>query len=280
VKQGLQELGWVDGSTVHVDVRWAAGNPERMRMFAQDLISQQSEVIVAHGTPVTRALQRATQTIPIVFVTVSDPVGEGYVASLSRPGGNLTGFLFAEAEMGGKWLELLKEIAPDTKRAAIMSNPDTAPGRGTYYLRSFEAAARSLKVELVSTLVHGPDEIEAAMASLGREQGSGLTFGADPFMLVHRRLIISTAAQNHIPVVYYLVVFVTEVGLISYGPDIADVFRRAGSYVDRILRGEKPGELAVQVPVKFLMAINLKTAKALGLEVPWQLQQLADEVIE
>jgi putative ABC transport system substrate-binding protein len=278
--QALQELGWTDGRNVQFDVRWGASNVERNKTFAKELVSLQPDVILSHGTPVTAAFQRETRTIPIVFVTVADPVGAGYVASLPRPGGNLTGFIFTEGGMGGKWLELLKEIAPSVKRAAILFNPDTAPGRGSYYLPSFEAAAKTLKVEPIAAPVHTDAEIEKVIASLGREPGGGLVAGGDVFTVAHRRPIITEAARNSVPAVYFTPVFAREGGLLVYGPDNADIFRRAAPYVDRILRGANPADLPVQVPTKFLMAINVKTARALGLTVPLIMQMTADELID
>jgi len=229
---------------------------------------------------VTAALRRETHAIPIVFGAVADPVGEGFVESLSRPGGNITGFLFSEAGMGGKWLELLKEIAPSVKRAAMIFNPDTAPGRGSHYLPSFEAAGQSLKVEPITEPVHNEAEIEAVVTKLGYKQESGLVVIGDSFLVSHRKPIILAAAKNKVPAVYFHAAFARDGGLISYGPDNADIFRRAASYVDRILRGANPAELPVQVPIQFETVINLKTAKALGLDVPLHLQQLADGVIE
>jgi ABC-type uncharacterized transport system substrate-binding protein len=278
--RAFQELGWTDGRNVQMDVRWGASIFERQRMFAKELVSLHPDVILAHGTPVTAALQRETRTIPIVFGAVADPVGEGFVESLPRPGGNITGFIFTEGEMGGKWLELLKEIAPSVKRAATIFNPDTAPGRGSYYLPSFEAAARSLKVEPITLPVRSDTEIETAITSLGRKPGSGFVAIGDSFLVANRGPIILAAARNNVPAVYFHASFARDGGLFSYGPDNADIFRRAASYVDRILRGAKPAELPVQVPTKFERVINLKTAKAIGLDVPMHLQQLADEVIE
>ncbi|MBV8139470.1 MAG: ABC transporter substrate-binding protein, partial [Deltaproteobacteria bacterium] len=278
--QGLQELGWTDGRNARIDVRWAAGSGDRMRVFAKELVDLQPHVILSNTTPVTAALQRATQTIPIVFVVVSDPVGDGFVASLAHPGRNLTGFIYTEAEMGGKWLELLKEIAPGIKRAAIMFNPDTAPGQGSYYLPSFEAAARSLQVEPITAPVHSEVEIEAGIVSLGREPGGGLIAMGDSFMWGRRSSAILAAARNNVPAIYPGAVCARDGGLLSYSPDIGDIFRRATPYVDRILRGANPASLPVQNPVKFELVINLKTAKALGLDVPFQFQQRADEVIE
>jgi putative ABC transport system substrate-binding protein len=278
--QELQRLGWIDGRNARIDVRWAAGNVGRMQTFATELVGLQPDVILAHGTPVTAALQRETRAIPIVFVTVADPVGQSFVASLRRPGGNITGFVFTEAAMGGKWLELLKEIAPSVKRAAIMFNPDTAPGGGSYYLPSFEEAGRLLKVEPITAPVHNVAEIETSITSLAREPGSGLVAGGDAFMVVNRAPTILLAARNNVPAIYFNSSFVRDGGLLSYGPHFGDIFLRAAPYVDRILKGEKPADLPVQVPTKFELAINLKTANALGINVPMHLQQRADEVIE
>jgi putative ABC transport system substrate-binding protein len=238
------------------------------------------EMILAATTPATAALQWETRTIPIVFVSVSDPVGEGFVASLRRPGGNLTGFISEEASMAGKWLELLTEIAPTVKRAAIMFNPDSAPGGGSYYLPAFEAAARSLKVAPIAAPVHSDAEIEMVITSLGREPGGGVVVSTDAFMIVHRAPVILQAARNNVPAVYQTSVFAKDGGLLSYGPDRVDIFRRSASYVDRILRGAKPADLPVQLPVKFEMFLNAKTAKALGLAVPPSILLRADEVIE
>jgi len=278
--QGLQELGWTEGRNLRIDVRWAAGSFGRTRMFAKELVDLQPDVILARGTPATAAFQRETRTIPIVFVAVGDPVGSGFVAGLPRPGGNITGFGDAEQAISGKWLELLLEIAPGIKRVAIMFNPDVAPGGGSYYLPAFEAAARSLKVEPIAASVHSDAEIESVMTSLGREPGRGLVVIPDGFVLVHRAPIILLATRNNVPAVYWDNVFARDGGLLGYGPDRVDLFRRSASYVDRILRGEKSSELPVQMPVKFVMAVNLKTAKALGLAVPQSIMLRADEVIE
>jgi putative tryptophan/tyrosine transport system substrate-binding protein len=276
--QGLAELGWIDGRNLRMDVRWAAGSVERMRMFAKELVGLHPDVILSHATSVTAALQRETRTIPIVFLPVSDPVGAGFVASLPRPGGNLTGFINLEAAMGGKWLGLLTEIAPGVKRVAVMFNPDTATA--SYYLPSFEDASRSLKVMPIMAHIHNDAEIEMIMTSLGREPGSGLVVMPDVFASIHRALIILLAARNTVPAVYSQNNFTRDGGLLSYGPDPVDIFRRSASYVDRILRGAKPADLPVQVPIKFEMAVNLKTAKALGLAVPQSILLRADEVIE
>jgi putative tryptophan/tyrosine transport system substrate-binding protein len=278
--QALADLGWTDGRNLGMDVRWAAGNLERMRMFAKKLVDLQPDVIVANSTPITALLQRETRTVPIVFVAVSDPVGASFVASLPHPGGNITGFADAETAMVGKWLELLTEIAPGTKRIAAMFNPDTAAGGGSYFLPPLEAAAQLLKVELITARVHSDAEIEQVMTSLGHEPRGGLVVVPDGFMVVHRAPIISLAARYIVPAVYWQSLFAKDGGLLSYGADYSDLFRRAAPYVDRILRGTKPSDLPVQLPVKFKMAINAKTAKSLGLDVPLFFQQRADEVIE
>jgi len=278
--QALAGLGWTESRNVRMEVRWAGGNVDRLRMFAKELVDLQPEAILATSTPSTAALQQATRTIPIVFAGISDPVGAGFVASLSRPGGNLTGFINMEGAFAGKWLELLTEIAPGVKRAAIMFNPDTAPGGGSYYLPSFDAAARKLKVEPIAARVRSVAEIETVITSLGREPGGSLVVMPDIFVETHRGQIILFAARNNVPVIYSQSVFARDGGLLSYGADRVDIFRRSASYVDRILRGAKPAELPVQLPTKFEMTINAKTAKSLGLDVPLFLQQRADEVIE
>jgi putative tryptophan/tyrosine transport system substrate-binding protein len=278
--QGISELGWTDGRDLRMDLRWAAGNVDRMRRFAKELVGLGPDLILASTTPVTAALQRETQTIPIVFAGISDPVGAGFVASLARPGGNITGFINIESTIGGKWLELLTEIEPTIKRVAMMFNPDTAPGGGSYYLPAFEAAARLSKVEPITAPVHSDAEIETVMTSLARDAGGGLVVQSDGFMQVHRTQIILLAARNKIPVISDAVIPAKEGGLLSYGADFRDIFRRSASYVDRILRGETPGGLPVQVPTKFEMTVNLKTAEALGLSVPQSILVRADEVIE
>jgi putative ABC transport system substrate-binding protein len=278
--QGLAELGWTEGRNVRMDVRWAIDNADRVRALAKELVGLQPEIIFANATPVTAALQRETRTIPIVFTGVSDPVGSGFVSSVPRPGGNLTGFIDLEASIGGKWLELLTEIAPSVKRVAIIFNPETAPGGGSYYLPAFEAAARARKVEPIVAPVHSDAEMETVITSLGSEPRGGLVVMTDAFMPVHRAPIILQASRNRVPTVYPQSVFARDGGLLSYGPNRADLFRRSASYVDRILRGAKPADLPVQLPTKFVMTINLKTAKALGLTVPQSILLSADEVIE
>jgi putative ABC transport system substrate-binding protein len=278
--QGLAALGWTEGRNMRMDVRWAAGSIERTRTFAKELVDLQPEIILAHSTPATAALQRETRTIPIVFVGPSDPIGSGFIENLPRPGANLTGFIDLEASLGGKWLELLTEIAPGMKRVAIMFNPDTAPYSRSYFLPSFEAAARSLKVEAIMAPVHSDAEIESVITSLGREPGGGLEVIPDTFIFVHRALIILLAARNNVPAVYHQSEFARGGGLLSYGPDRVDMFRRSASYVDRILRGARPADLPAQLPIKFEMVLNLKTAKALGLAVPPSIMLRVDEVIE
>jgi putative ABC transport system substrate-binding protein len=280
LRQGLAELVWTDGGNVRMEVRWAAANVDRMRDFAKEFVDLRPDVILATSTPGTAALQRATRTIPIVFAGISDPIGAGFVASLPRPGGNLTGFINMEASLAGKWLEVLTEIAPGVKRAAIMFDPDTAPGGGSYYLPSFEAAARKLKVEPVAARVRSVAEIETVIGSLGYGREGGLVFPPDNFTSVHRKAIILMADRNNVPAVYGNLIIARDGGLLSYAPDMADIFRRSAIYVDRVLRGAKPSELPVQVPVKFEMTLNLKTAEALGLTVPQSILLRADEVIE
>ena len=277
--QGLAELGWTDGRNLWMDIRWAAGSVDRMPMFAKELVALQPDVIFSDGTPATAALQRETRTIPIIFAG-SDPVGFGFVAGLPRPGGNITGFITEESSLAGKWLELLTEIAPGVKRVAAMFDPDTAPFVRSYYLPAFEAAARSSKVEPIAAPVRSDAEIETVITSLGREPGGGLVGMSDSFVNIHRATIILLAARNNVPAVYWNDVFTRDGGLLSYAPDVRDNFRRSASYVDRILRGAKPADLPVQLPVKFKMLVNVRTAKALGLTVPQSILLRADEVIE
>jgi putative ABC transport system substrate-binding protein len=262
-----------------MDLRWGGDDINRIRALAQELVGLQPDVIVASTTPATVALQRETRTLPIVFVNVTDPVAQRIVPRLNQPGGNVTGFAVFEASLGGKWLELLSEIAPGLKRAAIMFNPDNNPA-SVYFMPSFETAARSLKVEAITAPVHDEVEIETAIIALGREPGGGLVVTADAFVVARRASIILAAARNNVPVVYLASLFVRDGGLLSYGQDPVDIVRRAATYVDRILRGEKPGDLPVQFPTKFEMVVNLKTAKALGLTVPQSILLRADEVIE
>jgi putative tryptophan/tyrosine transport system substrate-binding protein len=276
--QALADLGWTDGRNVRIDLRWTGDDTNRIGAFARELVGLQPDIIFVSATPVTAALQRETQTIPIVFVNVSDPVASGLVASLNRPSGNITGYALYETPLGGKWLELLSEIAPRLKRVAIMFNPDTAPV--SVYMPSFETAAKSLNVVPIIAPVHSDVEIETAINALGREPRGGLVVMRDTFTTVHRVPIILTAARNNIPAVYWRSDYARDGGLLSYGVDQVDTFRRAATYVDRILRGVTPADLPVQFANKFELVINLKTAKALGLTVPPTLLAIADEVIE
>jgi len=278
--QGLTELGWTEGRNVRVDVLWAADNVDLVRALAKELVDLQPNLILASNTPTTATLQRETRIIPIVFSAVSDPVGEGFIASISRPGGNITGLATFEASLTGKWLQLPTEIAPGIKRAAIMFNPDNSSGGGSYYLKAFETAARALKVVPITAPVHSDAEIERVITSLGREPGGGLVVPVDAFTSNHRELIILLAARNSVPTVYSQSRPIRDGGLLSYGPNMVEPFYRSANYVDRILRGAKPSELPVQLPIKFEMALNAKTAKALGLTVPQSILLSAEEVIE
>jgi putative tryptophan/tyrosine transport system substrate-binding protein len=277
--QALAGLGWIPGRNVRMDLRWAGADATRIRALAQELVGLQPDIIVACGSPAIVALQRETRTIPIVFVAGDDAVGSGIVPRLDRPSGNVTGFSGLEATLGGKWLELLSEIAPGLKRAAIMFNPDTAPASA--FMPSFETAAQSLKIAPITAPVHSDVEIETAIIALGREPESGLVVMPDTFTAAHRAPIISAAARNNVPAVYPNSAFARDGGLVSYGVDPVDILHRAATgYVDRILRGAKPGDLPVQFPVKFEMFVNLKTAKGLGLAVPPSILLRVDEVIE
>jgi putative tryptophan/tyrosine transport system substrate-binding protein len=276
--QALADLGWTDGRNVRMHLRWAGGDTNRIPALAQELVGLQPDIILTHSTPPTIALQRETRTIPIVFANVSDPVGSGLVAALKQPGANITGVGYLEPSLGGKWLELLSRIAPGLNRVAIMFNPDTAAV--SVYMPSFETAAQSLKVVPIVASVHDDVEIETAIIGLGREPGGGLVVMPDTFTVSHRAPIILAAARHNVPTVYTLSAFATDGGLLSYGVNPVDTFRRAATYVDRILRGAKPSELPVQFSTNFELVINLKTAKALGLEIPTLLRVQANEVIE
>jgi putative ABC transport system substrate-binding protein len=278
LRDGLARLGWVDGSTIHIDYRFAGGNSDQFSVLAKELISLHPEVIFAQSTPVAATLQRETRTIAIVFVEVSDPIGSGFIASLARPGGNLTGMIQYEPGITGKWLAMLKEIAPSLARVARLANP-----KGTaydYFLRNATAAAPSLAIEIISSRVDSVVDIERSISSLSRQGNGGLVLPPESFTNVNRKAIIGLAAEHRLPAVYAWRYFVTDGGLMSYGIDLADVYRQSASYVDRILRGAKPADIPVQVPTKYETALNLKTAKALGLAVPAALLVSADEVIE
>jgi putative ABC transport system substrate-binding protein len=278
-REGLQKLGWAEGRNIRIDARWAMANVEAMQRFARELVALQPDLILSHSTPSTAALLQQTRTIPVIFANVSDPVGSGFVASLPRPGGNVTGFMNMEGSMGGKWLELLKEIAPRVNRVAFLFNPATAP-YAEYYLSPFKAAAPSFAVEAIVAPVHNTSELESVIAAQAREPNGGLIVMPEGFMNNHRAEITSLAARHRLPAVYAFR-FYTEIGgLLSYGSDTLDNFRRCAIYADRILKGIKPSELPVQAPVKFEMVVNARTAKALGLEIPSSFYWRADEVIE
>jgi putative ABC transport system substrate-binding protein len=279
LRQGLEKLGWVEGSNLRIDYRFAPAAVQA-RLLARELIALQPDVILTQSTPVTAAMQQETRTIPIVFAGVADPIVSGFVTSLSRPGGNLTGLLQYEEGITGKWLAMLKEIAPNLTRAALVSNPRTAAIPLDYFLQSAKAVALSLAIELVPTPVDNAADIERAIKTFAREPNGGLVLPPDISTVVHRDLIIALAARHRLPAVYAIRVFVAAGGLMCYGTDFVDLYRQGASYVDRILRGAKPADLPVQTPTKFATVVNLKTAKALGLTVPPGLLIAADEVIE
>jgi putative tryptophan/tyrosine transport system substrate-binding protein len=274
----LSQLGWDNGRNLQIDLRWGAGNIDRIRMMARELVASQPEIIITAGTPATVAVQSETRTIPIVFLIVADPVGAGIVDSLARPGGNTTGLGNPEGAFGGKLLTLLKKIAPRMRRAAAMFNPDTAPGRGLYYLGSFEAAARSLGIEPLVAEVRNDGDIERVITTLGQKE-AGLVVLPDNFMFAHRGTVIAHSTRNNVPTIYDKD-FAKEGGLLQYGASFPDMYRRVPSYVDRILRGAKPSDLPVELPTKYEFVINLKTARAIGLDVPPDMLSIADEVIE
>jgi putative tryptophan/tyrosine transport system substrate-binding protein len=276
--QGLQEASWAVGRNVRIDLRWSAGDADRFRKQAAELVALAPDVILASGTPAAAPLLQATRTVPIVFAQVVDPVGAGLVASLARPGGNATGFTAFEYGMSGKWVELLKEIAPGVTRVAVLRDAATSSGIGM--LGAIQSVASSFGMELTPVGVSDASEIERGITALARASNGGLIVTPVTLTIVHRDLIIALAARHQVPAVYGLRPFVTAGGLIAYGPNSIDPFRRAASYVDRILKGEKPADLPVQAPTKYELVINLKTARALGLEVPPMLLARADEVIE
>jgi putative ABC transport system substrate-binding protein len=274
--QGLQQLGWTEGRNMRIDTRWGAGDAARFHRYAEELLALVPDVVLASGTPAIQALQQATRTVPIVFASVGDPVGMGLVASLARPGGNVTGFTPMEFGFGAKWLELLKEIAPRVTRVAVLRDLTIGPAQ----LSAIQAVAPSFDVELSTVGVREASEIERAIAAFARSSNAGMIVTASTSAAVHRELIVALAARHRLPAVYSFRYYATRGGLISYGPDTTDPFRHAAGYVDRILKGEKPGDLPVHQPTKYQLVINLKTAKALGIEMPASVLARADEVIE
>jgi len=279
LQQGLAALDWVEGRNIRIAYRFAVGDAARIQSHVTELVNSAPDLIVANGTPVVAALKQATATIPVVFAILNDPVGQGFITSLARPGGNITGFTMIEFEMVGKWLEMLREMAPGVRRAALMFNPETGPFY-TVFLRQFGAVPASIGTELAAAPVHNNADVEAVVAALARESDGGLIVAADAFNAAHRALIMTSVERHRVPAIYYLRQAVAEGGLMSYGPDTADIVRRSASYVDRILKGANPADLPVQAATKFELVINLPTARALGLEIPPTLLARADEVIE
>jgi putative tryptophan/tyrosine transport system substrate-binding protein len=277
-QEGLQQLGWTEGRNIGIEYRWFAGEPARAQVMAKELVELQPDLIVAGSAPALAAVAQWTRTIPVVFVQVSDPVGSGFVAGLARPGGNITGFTNFESEMSGKWLGLLKEAAPNLTRVAMPFHPETA--NNVAFLRAAEAVAPSLGVQVTAARVHDGIEIERAIAAFAREPDGGLLITPHPILVTNRGSIIELAARYHLPAIYPFGYIATEGGLIAYGPDQIDQWRGAARYTDRILKGEKPGELPVQAPTKFELVINLQAAKAIGHEVPAGLVLRADKLIE
>jgi len=279
LRQGLQALGWTDGRNIQIETRFGGADAARIRAHAAELVALAPDVIVGQTTPVIRALRQATSSIPIVMAAVNDPVDQGFVSSLAHPGGNITGFTFIDFQMVGKWLEMLREAAPGVSHAVLMFNPDTSP-HYYVYLRSFEAEARSIAVEVSAAPVRDTVEVQEAIGKLGRKPGSGLIVPPDAFTIVHDQLLVRVAQQQRVPAIYSYRTSAAQGGLMSYGPDPYDNFRRSASYVDRIFKGAKPTDLPVQNPTKYQLVINLNAAKLLGLEVPPMLLARADEVIE
>jgi len=276
--QGLQQLGWTDGQNVAIEYRWGGGDPERIRKFAAELVALAPDVILAVGALTVLPLQQVSRTVPIVFANVTDPVGAGIVANLARPGGNATGFLTFEYGISAKWLELLKQIVPGTTRAAVLRDPTIIASISQF--AAIQSVAPSLGVELTPIDTRNPGDIERAVVAFAREPNAGLIVVTGTSAIIHRELIISLASRHRLPTVYPLRYYVTSGGLMSYGPDVIDFYRRAAGYVDRILKGEKPADLPVQAPTKYELVVNLKTAKGLGFEIPPTLLARADEVIE
>ena len=279
-EQGLETEGWSVGQNLRIEYRYAEGDSARMQAFAKELVELNPDCIVGHSTPVVTALMHATRTIPIVFVSVSDPIGSGFVTSMARPGGNITGFTILNASIAGKYVSISKEMVPQLARVALMYNPDTVPDSGTFFSGAFMEAVAKYKVRPIIAQVHDPAEIENTITKLGGETGSGLVLVPDNFTTVHREFIISLTARFRIPAIYPYRYFAEAGGLLSYGVDAVDLFRRASDYVSRILRGADPADLPVQAPTKFELVINLRTAKALDLVIPRVLLAGADQVIE
>ena len=275
----LQELGWKDGNNIRIDYRWGNGNPDRIQSLAKELVDLQPDILVGHSTPSAKGLLKQTHTIPIVFLTVTDPLGQGLVSSLSHPGGNITGFSVFEVSLGTKWLEFLKQIVPGLRRVTAIFNPETAPYYGLY-LQSIDAGTSMLGIKSIPIQVHSEADIENVIRKVGGELDSGLFVLPDSHNVVYRKRIIELTAQYHVPAIYYFQYFATDGGLISYGPDEMDLFRRTAGYVDQILKGARPSNLPVQQPTKFELVINIKTANALGLTISDQMQLLADKIIE
>ena len=278
-REQLAQLGWADGRNLRIDYRWSGGDVGRVRAFAKELVELSPDIVVGYATPAVLALQQETHAIPIVFLAVTDPVGQGIVASLAHPGGNITGFQDFEISLGAKWMEALKQIAPNLNRVTTIFNPETAPYY-PLYLHAIEEAASSFAVKLIPVEVRDDAEIERAISDIGREPNGGLFVLPDSFNFIHRRTIIALAERYRSPAVYFFPFFATEGGLISYGPDRIDMARRTAGYVDRILKGAKAADLPVQQPTKYQLVINLKTAKVLGLTVPPSLLAGSNEVIE
>ncbi|HZK91554.1 MAG TPA: ABC transporter substrate-binding protein [Stellaceae bacterium] len=278
-RQQLDKLGWHDPGNAHIEHRWAGGDPSRLPLLAAELARTNPEVTLVQGTGALAAMTQATRS-PIVFIAVSDPVGQGFVASYPRPGGNITGFTLVDPAMAGKWLQLLKELAPETDRAAVLFDPEVSPSGGSAFLRALEDAGRPLGVASIAAPIHREAELASVVADFAREPRGGLVVLPDDFTVIHREEIVASAARHRLPALYPVRLFAAAGGVMSYGPDRQDQFRQGAGYVDRILRGAKPGDLPVEQPTKFELVINLKTAKALDLTVPQLLLAQADEVIE
>jgi putative ABC transport system substrate-binding protein len=278
LQDGLRDLGWTEGRNIHLDYRWTAGDVDRTEQFAKEIVELKPEVLVAHSTPVVKALLQLASTTPMVFVLVADPIGSGFVTSLAHPGGNLTGFMNVDAPMAGKWLALIKEIAPKVSRIALVYNPRTSPYQS--YLKTFDEAARTLAVQAIPTPVLDAAEVERSITALGQQPDSGLFVVPDVFVQVHRKLIIRLAEKYRLPAIYPYRFFPESGGLMSYGIDTVIIFRQAASYVDRILKGTPPTDLPVQAPTNFKLVVNLKAAKAIGLSIPESFLVRVDEVIE